>query len=99
LKGIISRKSIGDYLLPTYKNQELSEAQKIRAKKRQDSTPAYELILNSFGRDIEASFGPGIFGRLEREMFTKAKHARVEGEPKRRPSRERQRLEEGFRST
>lgn len=73
LKGVVSRKTISEYLLPIYKNQEQSEAQKKRAKERQDNTPAYELIQNTFGRDIERAFGPRIFGRLKREMFTKAK--------------------------
>ena len=73
LKGIMSRWGISKFLLPIYKNQELSKAQVHRANKRQNDTPAYELIVGSFGKDIERSFGPGIFGRLEREMFTKAK--------------------------
>jgi len=73
LKGVISRKTISLYLLPIYKNQEQSEAQKHRAIKRHNNTPAYDLIFNKFGREIEASFGPAIFGRLQREMFTKVK--------------------------
>jgi len=73
LNGVLSRWGISKYLLPIYKNQKLSKAQIHRAKKRQNDTSAYELIVSSFGKDIERSFGPGIFGRLEREMFTRAK--------------------------
>ena len=51
------------------------EAMKAAAKIRQDGTPAYKLIYDSFGKHIERAFGEGVFGRLEREMFTKAKES------------------------
>ena len=73
LSGIVSKSTIQKLLDPRFKQKKKSEAQKKKAKIRQDGTPALKLITDMFGAHIKRAFGPGIFGRLEREMFDKAK--------------------------
>jgi hypothetical protein len=73
LKGIVGKSTILKLLDSKYKDTELADKMKTAAKIRQDGTPALKLISDMFGAHIERAFGPGIFGRLEREMFDKAK--------------------------
>jgi len=77
LKGIVPRSTLTKLLHNKYKNTSRAEGQKEKARTRQENTPAIQLIEDMFGKQIIDRFGEGIFGRLHKEMFDKAKASLV----------------------
>ena len=77
LKGIVPKSTLTKLLFDKYKNKSRAQGQKEKARIRHENTPAIQLIEDMFGKQIIDRFGEGIFGRLHREMFDKAKTSLV----------------------